>query len=156
MADPQTLYFASSETGKPLPKIRVAWDGAGTLTPGSPLCFDLSNGAETVTKPVTADLGAFAGVYVGNQGSSITGAQFIDIVPSGGHPIVVEVNAAADVYAVNDAIALANDSWNVIIPQDSGDVEGLIAGRAVLGFIGLCLTAETLAAPGKIKVLLRS
>jgi hypothetical protein len=151
MATPQTQYFGAGDAPAPVDKIKVLWDGSGTLVPGSPLCFDLSNGAETVTKPVTADLGAPAGIYVGGQGASITGEQFIEIVPIGAK-CIVEVLAADDVYDVNDSIGLANDSWNAIIQQNSGDETGHAGGIIIEGFIGLCLTAGT--NPGTIKVLL--
>jgi hypothetical protein len=152
MADPQTLYLGAGADAKPLPSIRVNWDGAGTLTTGSIVCYDLSNGAQTVTKPLTADLGAPAGVYIGRQGGSITEAATIDIVPIDAYGTVVDVLAADDEYAVNDSIGIANDSFAAIILQNSGDETGHSAGIIIEGFIGLCLTAGT--DPGTIKVLL--
>lgn len=156
MAEPQTIYTGAA-TARPLPKARFSWDGAGTLTTGDVVCFDLSVGdGFTVTKPLTADLSAPAGIYLGHQGGSIADAQEIDLVPigRGSYGCVVTVNVADDVYAVGDAIGLANDSFSAIILQKSGpaDAEGFDEGIIIESFFGLALEAGT--DPGSIKVFL--
>lgn len=142
-----------------LPKRRVYFDynGSDALVTGSLLCYDVSALATSdqpvVVKPLTADLSAIAGVYVGDQGASIAEDRWIEIVPADAYGSVVSVLAAADDYDFGDAIAATNDSYAAIIPQDSGDVVGDV-GRDIAGFLGIAVQDVTLASPGLLRVLI--
>jgi len=128
-----------------LPKRRVYFDynGSDALSSGSILCYDLSaldaDGKPIVAKPLTADLSAVAGVYVGDQGEGIAEDRWIDIVPADAYGHVVTVTVASATYAENDGIKAANDSFGGVAATGDGN-----AAVVEPGFLGLCLDAGTL------------